>query len=57
MERDPKAPRGGYTSRSYIWALEEGLLPEYEPGTFFQQDNARIHVSKLVKDWFEEHGI
>lgn len=57
IERDPEAPRGGYTSRSYIWALEEGLLPEYKPRTFFQQDNAKIHMSKLVKEWFEKHRI
>lgn len=57
IERDPAAPRGGYTTQSYIWALEEGLLKEYEPGTPFQQDNAKIHVSKAMKEWFETHGI
>ena len=27
MDRDPQAQRNGYSARSYIWALEEGLLP------------------------------
>jgi hypothetical protein len=57
MERDPDAPKNGYTSWSYIEALELGLLSEYTPGRFFQQDNAKIHVSNATKKWFEEHGI
>jgi rhamnose utilization protein RhaD (predicted bifunctional aldolase and dehydrogenase) len=57
MERDLDSKKQGYSSRSYIWALEEGLLPYYRPGYFFQQDNAKIHKSKLTKDWLERHGI
>ena len=49
--------RGGYTSESYMEALEEGLVPSYEPGIPFQQDNAPIHTSEVTKTWFEEHGI
>lgn len=57
MERDFVTGRGGYTTKSYLDALEEGFLREYEPGTPFQQDNARVHVSKQAKEWFEKHGI
>jgi hypothetical protein len=57
MERDENAPRGGYTANSYIAALDEGLIQVYTPGTIFQQDNASIHKSLMVRDWFETHGI
>jgi hypothetical protein len=57
MERDTESRGGGYTTWSYLRVLEEGLLPHYQPGTFFQQDNAKIHVSKAAQRWFEEHGI
>ena len=57
MERDFESPKNGYSSNSYISALEDGLLPHYTPGKFFQQDNAKIHVSAKTKTWFENHGI
>lgn len=57
MERDPEAPRGGYTANSYIDALDEGLTPYYTPGRIFQQDNAKIHLAKATQKWFEHHGI
>jgi len=57
MRRDPLSKGKGYSSNSYIWALEEGLLPDYHPDCFFQQDNARIHTSRPVKEWMETHGI
>ena len=31
MERDALARKEGYSARSYIWALEEGLMPVYKP--------------------------
>ena len=31
MERDVLVRKEGYSARSYIWALEEGLIPIYEP--------------------------
>jgi hypothetical protein len=57
MHRDPEAKRQGYTSNSYIWALEEGLQPFYPTGTFFLQDNAKMHTSKKSIEWLERHGI
>ena len=55
MER--RGPKNGYTSESYCESLEEGLLPIYEAGCPFQQDNAAIHKSGPTRQWFEEHGI
>jgi hypothetical protein len=57
MIRDDESPRKGYSAESYIWALEEGLAPFYRPGTFFLQDNARVHTAAKTKEWLEEHGI
>jgi transposase len=57
MERDDTSHGGGYTTNSYIDALEAGLSPHYQPGQIFQQDNARIHTSDKAKRWFEDHGI
>ncbi|KAJ5563087.1 hypothetical protein N7535_002469 [Penicillium sp. DV-2018c] len=58
MERDEESPsQKGYTSKSYIEALEKGLLPCYTPGAVFQQDNAKIHTAFVTQEWFERHGI
>lgn len=57
MDRDEDSQRNGYTARTYIWALEEGLLPYYTPRTIFQQDNAKIHKAFVTQSWFEHHGI
>lgn len=54
MER---ASTGGFTAWSYKKALEDGLLPFYNPHEVFQQDNAKIHVAVSTQKWFEEHGI
>jgi hypothetical protein len=35
IERDKDSKRNGYSARSYIWALEKGLIPFYTPGTIF----------------------
>jgi hypothetical protein len=57
MERDPLSKRNRYSAKSYIQALEQDLLLNYTPSTFFQQDNAKIHTVKVTKAWLEEHGI
>jgi hypothetical protein len=57
MRRDDDSPKNGYSARSYIKVLEEGLLPHYTPGRFFLQDNVKIHIAKVTKDWLESHGI
>jgi transposase len=57
MERDPNAPRGGYSSQSYINTLREGLLPHYRPSQLFMHDNARIHTSRAVRSFLRDHHI
>lgn len=57
MERDPLSPNNGYSHRSYLKVLEPGLMPFYEPGQIYQQDNAGIHKTPEVQRWFESHGI
>jgi len=52
MEVDPASTSttAGYNAQSYIWALEEGLLPVYQPGLVFQQDNAPIHTARITRN-------
>jgi hypothetical protein len=57
MERDPEAPRGGYTTKSYLSCLREGLLPYYRPRDIFMQDNARIHTSRTARAFFADYRI
>lgn len=49
MNRDSESRRNGYTSRSYIDALERGLLPNYRDRDIFMQDNAPIHTSATTR--------
>ena len=57
MERDYTSKGQGYTSQSCIKALDEGLLPYYQPGDRFLQDNARVHTSQATKKYLERHGV
>ena len=57
MERDLDAPHNGYTTRSYLTALKEGLVPYYQPGQVFMQDNARIHTSLDAREFLMDHGV
>lgn len=54
---DPDARKGGVSAKSYRDVLEEGLLPLYEPGDVFMQDNARIHNYGGTPEWLAQHGI
>ena len=56
MERDASAPRGEYSTWSYLEALQEGLLPLYT-GQEFQQDGARIHTSIAAQQGFTHWGL
>lgn len=49
--------KNGYNAYSYELVLEDGLRPMYEPGCVFQQDNAPIHKSGPIKEWFQQHGV
>jgi len=57
MERDPDAPRNGYTSWSYRRALQQGLLRNYTEGDLFLQDNAPVHKAIATAEFLQEHGI
>jgi transposase len=57
MERDYTNPGHGYGSQSYIDALDIGLLPYYQPGEQFLQDNAKVHISKKTIQYLERQGI
>jgi hypothetical protein len=57
MARDEDAPRGGYTSRSYLEVLEDQIPRIYEPGMLFMQDGARIHTARLIREFFENEGV
>ncbi|ENH98581.1 hypothetical protein COCC4DRAFT_155406, partial [Bipolaris maydis ATCC 48331] len=49
--RDASASRRGYTARSYIQVLGEGLLDNYSPGEWFMQDNAPIYTATHSRDF------
>jgi len=55
--RYKKNKNHGYTARSYISALENKLLPIYQPYQSFQHDNVQILISKMTKEWHENRGI
>ena len=57
MTRDTSARRHGYSSTSYIQALEEGLLPNYRVRQRFMQDNAPIHTLRVSRNWLQVHQI
>lgn len=57
MDRDPNAPRGGYTGQSYIQTLERGLPPHWRPSQLFIHDNARIHTAHSVRNFLTTHQI
>lgn len=57
MQRDPDAPRGGYSAQSYIQALQQGLLPHWRPSQRFMHDNARIHTAQVVANFMANHEI
>lgn len=57
MTRDELAKNKGFTSTSYIQALEEGLLPVYDGTRHFQQDNASIHRSVVTERFLLESAV
>jgi hypothetical protein len=60
MDRDFESAKHGYSAESYLEVLEAEVGPIYStlpPGYLFMQDNASIHTSHKVRDWFKEHGV
>jgi hypothetical protein len=57
MRRDPSAEQQGFTTRSYLEVLRDGLLPIILETDIYQQDGARIQTSKAAKAWFKRISI
>jgi len=57
MQRDFNAPKGGYSTQSYIETLKQGLLPHWRRSQLFMQDNARIHTSRAARAWLTSKHI
>jgi len=57
LERDFESKKHGYFANSYIKILEDNIGVIWEPGTLFQQDNAKIYFVKKTKKWFEDTAI
>jgi hypothetical protein len=57
MDRDFNTPKHGYSSQSYLKALRKGLLPYWRHTQLFMQDNARIHTSRVVRQFLTDHYI
>ena len=48
---------GRVNSENYQRVLETHLLPVYNAGDTFQQDNAPPHVSKSTRKWLTDHNL
>jgi DDE superfamily endonuclease len=57
LERDFESKKFGYSANFYIQVLDDNLLGIYDPSLIFMQDNAPIHKTRKVIDWFTEYGI
>ena len=57
MVRDEENKNHGYTARSYISSLKDGLLSIQQTGQPPWQDNAHIHIVNMTEQWHEKHGI
>jgi hypothetical protein len=53
MTRDSESKRGGYSARSYINTLQQGLIPYIDDGMLFMHNNAPIHTAQLTREWLE----
>jgi transposase len=51
MQRDLDAPKGGYSTQTYIKTLKQGPLPYWHRSQLFMQDNARIHTLRTARAW------
>ena len=55
--RDEENENYGYTARSYISSLKNGLLSIQQTGQSSWQDNAHMHIVNMTEQWHEKHGI
>jgi transposase len=58
LKNDPDSKNKGVSSKSYIECLDHELPSIIDsPDWIFMHDNAPIHKSDLVTNWFAEHSI
>ena len=60
IDRDFESAKYGYSAESYLEVLEAEVAPIYstlDKGYEFIQDNASIHTTKKVKQWFLDRSI
>jgi transposase len=57
MDCNFNAPKHEYSSQGYLEALRRGLLPYLRCTQLFMQDNARIHTSRVVRQFLTDHYI
>lgn len=59
IQRDSSKPKNGFSSWSYIQALEEDLLNEegYEPGRFFSKITPEFTLLKRQKNGSKSMGF
>jgi hypothetical protein len=60
MDRDFESKKHGYSAASYLEVLEAMVLGLYRKlgrDYVFIQDNATIHTTRKVRDWFTENHI
>ena len=57
MSRDEDARANRYTAVSYLQVLEDQLPTIYEPSHLFMQDNTRIHIAKVIIEYFKTYSI
>jgi hypothetical protein len=57
MERDPDAPRNGFTAWSYTEALDEMLTELWAADSLLLQDNARVHTAAHTIAWLQKNGV
>lgn len=57
LARDFESKKHGYSAKSYIECLEEGLIYDYNPELIFMQDNAKIHKARATLQFLDDWGI
>ena len=56
MDRDFESKKNGFSVNSYIEVLDANV--QYiDDDIYFIQDNAFIHTTQKVKDWFAEQRV
>lgn len=53
---DMESKKGGVSARRYLEILEEHLETIMDHDSVFMQDNAPIHMAKIILDFFEDMG-